>query len=113
MDYYKGIHNSNFGTCVLSSSNPNESDNATVKNTPEYKLTNKKGLSVVEIVSLLQEMDYSDYNNLMGVHCGQNNARPFLGVNLGRGDTQVRQLYKYLVLKFLLLCQSVQNDLSL
>lgn len=46
VDYYKTKHSSQVGTYVMSSNNPNESDNARVKNTPEYKLTNGKGLSV-------------------------------------------------------------------
>lgn len=75
VNYYNWIHDSYFRTYVILSSNPNEYEKARIKNTPEYKLPNGKGLSVVEIVSLLQEIDASNYKNLVGANGRKNNSK--------------------------------------
>lgn len=87
VDFYKEKHNSHVGSYVMSSSNPNESDNARVKSTPEYTLTQKKGLPIVEICSLLQQIDISDYNNITGSHGRQSSSRP-LFARSGRKRTR-------------------------
>ena len=78
--FFKKKHNSTVGGNIMSSSNPNKSDNSRVKRSAEYKLTNSKGLKIVEVVSLLKEIDTLDSNNIDGLHGRQSITTPLFRV---------------------------------
>ena len=70
INYYKNIHNSLVDTNIFWATNPNKSVNAKLKGTPEYKLTNLSGLSKVELVTLIENIDDSDYRFLINSSFG-------------------------------------------